>query len=74
MNAPYIPNELQSLLDDVQEDEIVDVLVDTNEIGMLLHAIAVHSKDDIDSLVRILEKKADAIREKFALSNRSPYA
>jgi len=56
----------QSQLDDVQEDVIVDKLIDTNEYGMLLNAIASDNDAEIASMVRILKAKAVSIREELA--------
>ncbi len=56
----------QDKLDDVDEHEVMDILSDTNEIGMLCLAIAGDLEDDIQSMVRILKLKAVEIREQLA--------
>lgn len=54
-------------LDEVDKDKVVDYLVDSNEVGFLLHAIANESSDiHIDSIVSVLKAMADAKRYNLA--------
>lgn len=70
--------KMEDLLDEIQEDEVVDILLDTNELGGLLHALAANYKDDCGAdawtFYKALQDKANSIREdlvrkKYPLSN-----